>query len=202
MAGEIRRDVQGLRGVAVLLVVLFHCGVPGFRAGFIGVDVFFVISGFVIGSSLRREIERTGTVRIGAFYARRVRRILPALAVMTGGVLVLGVPLLRLGEVQRVASHTAKAAILSVANLYIYQSGGNYFSLDEELNPFLHCWSLGVEEQFYLVVPAMVVGLAWLARSIKRSPNGVVVAALSSLVLVSLAVSWRSHERPACRCPD
>lgn len=163
-----RPDVQVLRGVAVLLVVLYHARVvvPG---GFVGVDVFFVISGFVIGRILVARLGATDGVAFRSFFDRRVRRLLPALAV-TLSVVVLAAPLLAPIGAERVTTATAGAAALSVANLYLWATtSAGYFAADAEWNPLLHTWSLSLEEQFYLVVP-FLLALVWRLGRRRASP--------------------------------
>jgi peptidoglycan/LPS O-acetylase OafA/YrhL len=155
-----RPDIQGLRGVAVLLVVLFHAGgvVPG---GFVGVDVFFVISGFVITLALHRELRETGSIHLPTFYARRARRLLPPLALVIVTVLVVATWQLDFAGGRQVLARTARAASLFVANRHLESAGDGYFSADAEDNALLHMWSLSIEEQFYLVLPGLLLG-AWL----------------------------------------
>lgn len=160
-----RPEVQGLRAVAVLLVVLFHTGVA-FPGGFLGVDVFFVISGFVIGRLLIDEQHRNGTVALGRFYARRVRRLVPALAVMLAFVALASVVLLSpLGTLRDTVARVGAGASLYVGNfaVLVFQKNG-YFDLGADTNPLLHTWTLGVEEQFYLFLPLLVIGVAGVAR--------------------------------------
>jgi peptidoglycan/LPS O-acetylase OafA/YrhL len=151
-----RRDIQGLRGIAVLLVVIYHSGV-GLPGGFVGVDVFFVISGYVISQLLIRELRLTGRVRLRAFYARRARRLLPALALVT--IVTLAFSLLFLspfGDQQEVV-RTSQATTLFLANAYLFLEN-TYVSL--AANPFRHMWSLAIEEQFYLLLPAALM-IGW-----------------------------------------
>ncbi|MCZ7629309.1 MAG: acyltransferase [Microthrixaceae bacterium] len=160
--GAHRRDIQGLRGVAVLLVVAFHARI-GPRGGFVGVDVFLVISGFVIGRGLIDERIRTGTVRLRSFYARRVRRLLPAMAVFTVTTAIVGALVLSpFGDQQRVLS-TGMAATVFLANVQLYRTTG-YFDGSADRNPFLHTWSLSLEEQFYALLPLALMFTWWLAR--------------------------------------
>lgn len=184
-----RLDVQGLRGVAVLLVVLYHLDV-GPRSGFLGVDVFFVISGFVIGRRLVDERWRTGTVRLRSFYARRARRLLPAMAVVLVLTSVASALLLSPYGPQQLAFGTAASAAVFGANVHLYRHTG-YFDSSAEMNPFLHTWSLSIEEQLYLVVPVLLV-LLWSAGS-RRGVGGrswrPVVWGLGALGGISLAGS-------------
>ena len=150
-----RSDIQVLRGLAVLLVVLYHAKVV-FRGGYIGVDVFFVISGYVIGRLIVDELLTTGRLSFRAFYARRFRRILPALALMLA-VVVLVSPLLAPIGAEGRTNATAAASALFSANFYLFATEvDGYFATAATLNPLLHTWSLAVEEQFYLIIPAML----------------------------------------------
>ena len=154
-ADYFRSDIQGLRGIAVLLVVIYHTGValPG---GYIGVDIFFVISGFVITQLLLRETSSTGTISLKSFYERRIKRILPAVATAIIGTLMLSIfALSPFGEQQQVAQ-TARASSFFAANFYFYLQD-SYWALVE--NPLRHLWSLAVEEQFYIFFPVLLFAL-------------------------------------------
>jgi len=153
---EFRPDLEGLRGVAILLVLLFHAGVPGFDGGFVGVDVFFVLSGFLITGLLLRERERTGRIDLAVFYARRARRILPAAAVVLAVTMVASWFFLAPLDLPRVAGDAAACA-LSAGNIRFAAGSTDYFGTDLTPSPVLHYWSLGVEEQFYLVWPALLI---------------------------------------------
>jgi peptidoglycan/LPS O-acetylase OafA/YrhL len=150
-----RSEIQGLRAVAIILVVLYHAGAL-FNSGFIGVDVFFVISGYVIAASLSRELRSSENISIAGFYARRVRRLLPALALMLGTVLFLSTWLSSISSrVQTV--RTGFFATFSSSNLFLYRfRPDGYFVVSEKTNALLHTWSLSIEEQFYLVLPLLV----------------------------------------------
>ena len=154
-----RTDIQGLRAIAIVLVVVCHAGIalPG---GFIGVDVFFVISGFVIGAMLVRELHGTNAVSFRGFYAKRARRLLPSLAVVLVVGVVVGIFVLNPSTSQEIPFRTAGAASIFVSNLYLYRHVGYFDATSDGSNPFLHLWSLSVEEQFYLVLPLLVFG-AW-----------------------------------------
>ncbi len=157
-----RPDIQGLRGLAVLLVVLFHAGLP-VPGGFTGVDVFFAISGFVITAMLLKELTSVGRINMRRFYARRVKRLGPALAVMVATIAVLGTIM---GPVatQQVGAKTGMFASLFSANAYLFKVHTGYFDPAATLNPFLNTWTLAVEEQFYVFFPALLLLSWWLGR--------------------------------------
>jgi peptidoglycan/LPS O-acetylase OafA/YrhL len=149
-----RGDIDGLRAIAILLIVAFHVGLPGFDGGFIGVDVFFVISGYLITRNLLAGGER---VRLLQFWARRVRRLVPALSLMVMVTLVAAFVILTVVEREQIAREGASAAVY-VSNILFARASQDYFAADVNESPFLHTWSLGVEEQFYLVWPLLVAG--------------------------------------------
>ena len=150
-----RPDIDGLRAVAVLLVVAYHAGVPGLTGGYIGVDVFFVISGYLITRLMLDEHASTSHIDLLAFWSRRIRRIVPALVTMLAIVAVAGAFVLLPWE-QRDLLNSARTAVLSIANFHFHGLSGGYFSSDIEMQPLLHTWSLGVEEQFYFVWPIIL----------------------------------------------
>jgi peptidoglycan/LPS O-acetylase OafA/YrhL len=163
-----RPDIEGLRAVAVLAVVLFHGEVPGVGGGFIGVDVFFVISGFLITGLLWREVSTAGTVRLRGFYGARARRLLPASATV-GVVVVVCSALLLPPLLARRIIGDAIASALYVSNIRSAVQGTDYFTATSiSPTPFQHYWSLGLEEQFYLVWPAVIIATAWLVRHARR----------------------------------
>jgi peptidoglycan/LPS O-acetylase OafA/YrhL len=153
-----RSDIEGLRAVAILLVVAAHAGVPWLAGGFIGVDVFFVLSGYLITGLLLQEIRKTGHLQLVRFYTRRFRRLLPALLFMLLCISVLSITLLAPFE-QLNQIPAAQAASIWASNLYFSFTDFNYFSQASDKNLFLHTWSLGVEEQFYLVWPFFLMFL-------------------------------------------
>ena len=163
---EFRPDLEGLRGIAILLVVLFHAGVAAAAGGFVGVDVFFVLSGFFITGMLAGEASDSGTLDLPAFWANRSLRLLPALLVVLlvtlGAVMWLYAPIDR-AEIAR----NARAVALYSGNIEFARNSTDYFRAQE--NPLLHTWSLGVEEQFYIVWPLLVLAVAALtARSARQ----------------------------------
>jgi peptidoglycan/LPS O-acetylase OafA/YrhL len=162
-----RPDIEGLRAVAVLAVVLFHADVPGVGGGYVGVDVFFVISGFLITGLLWREANTTGTVGLRRFYGARARRLLPASATVGVITMVGSVVLLPLLQVKSVIADGVTSA-LYVGNYWFIMRGVDYFASHRPPSPFQHYWSLGVEEQFYLVWPALIIVTAWLIRRVRR----------------------------------
>ncbi|MDQ3825461.1 MAG: acyltransferase family protein, partial [Actinomycetota bacterium] len=158
-----RPDVEGLRGVAVLAVVLYHAAFPGLTGGFVGVDVFFVISGFLITGLLWQELMTTGTVRLARFYGARVRRLLPAAITVLVVVVVASawwLPSLR----ARSVLVDALASAVYAGNYRFALRGTDYLAADGPASPLQHFWSLGVEEQFYLLWPALLIVTVWIAR--------------------------------------
>jgi peptidoglycan/LPS O-acetylase OafA/YrhL len=151
-----RPDIEGLRGVAVLLVVLYHVGIPWTPGGYVGVDVFFVLSGYLISGLVVREVERTGRLDLVSFYGRRARRLLPSSALVVLCTLLVGWLLYSPSELETLSS-SALAASAYVSNFFFASRAGDYFAPDTRANPLLHTWSLAVEEQFYLLWPALIV---------------------------------------------
>src|SRR5258706_14292249 len=151
-----RPDLEGLRAIAVILVLLYHASVPGVTGGYVGVDVFFVLSGFLITGLLVRELDATDTISLAAFYARRARRLLPAVALVILATVSASVVLLsplRAGEVAK----DGIAAALYTSNLRFALQATDYLQSELPPSPLLHLWSLGVEEQFYLFWPALLL---------------------------------------------
>lgn len=186
-----RKDIDGLRAIAVLLVVAFHVGVPRFSAGFIGVDVFFVLSGFLITGILASEADERGTVRLGRFYTRRLRRLLPASSVTVLATMLASFVLVSALSWRQIAE-TSAAAALYASNLFFAREANDYFAADADTNPLLHFWSLAVEEQFYIVWPLLILGLSRLGRTARL--GGLVVLAagsfIHSVMLTNAATPW------------
>lgn len=183
-----RTDVQGLRAIAVGLVLVYHAGVPFITGGYVGVDVFFVISGFLISTHLLQSLEKNGRIGFADFYARRIRRILPAslvVAILTVVASIVFYPPLALERVLR----DGLATILYVPNFWFAIQQTDYLA-DHSPSPFQHYWSLGVEEQFYLLWPLVLLMLFLGARRLFPSAvlrsravlSGIIVLALASLV--------------------
>ncbi len=172
-----RPDIDGLRAVAVLPVILFHFGVSALPGGFIGVDVFFVISGYLITRLLVHEMQG-GTFSFARFYERRARRLFPAMFVVVAATIALS-PLFLSSTGTQEALASAIAALTSMSNIFFYSVSG-YFETGNLTKPLLHTWSLSVEEQFYMVWPLMMLGL------LRLGGLRVLLIALGTLGLASL----------------
>ncbi len=158
-----RPDIEGLRAVAVLLVVLFHAFPDAMPGGFIGVDIFFVISGFLITGIIARELD-SGPFNLLHFYDRRIKRIFPALIVVLGAVLVLGWFWMLPGAYARLSADVFASAAFAANIALLLHSG--YFDIESAKEPLLHLWSLGIEEQFYLFWPLILMLAARLRLSL------------------------------------
>lgn len=190
-----RPDIDGLRMIAVMSVVLCHLGVPGFAGGYVGVDVFFVISGFLITGILARELDADRFSLLG-FYERRARRILPALIVVLvaafAGTLVLLYP-----DATRDFGRAALATLLFASNLYYFQAGTDYFGAAAEYSPLTHTWSLAVEEQYYILFPLLLAALHRYARRW----TVLAIAGLSVLSFIAAAMLVRTDAMAAFFLP-
>ncbi|GLY94631.1 acyltransferase family protein [Actinoplanes sp. NBRC 103695] len=185
-----RRDIEGLRAVAVLLVVLYHAGVPLLGGGFVGVDVFFVISGYLITGLLAREVTGSGRLSVAGFYARRFLRLLPAAVLVTAATVVAAAHWLPPLRTPQIAGDGLFATLYSV-NYRLAATGADYLNAETAPSPLQHFWSLAVEEQFYLVWPLLLLA-AWAAG--RR--RGVAIA-LGVVVAGSFAVSlWQTGANP------
>ena len=187
-----RRDIQGLRGVAVVLVVLFHAD-GALTGGFIGVDVFFVLSGFLIGGLLYAEQRRDQHIDLARFFTRRARRLLPALSLLTTVTLVVSLLVVGLGDPLAVATGTGVAVSVFGANIYLYDAA-DYFAPAAELNPLLHTWSLSLEEQFYLALPVLLALIAWWSRK-REFGSRITGLLIGGILTVAMLVSlWFNVE--------
>src|SRR5690349_16678617 len=182
---QFRPDIEGLRAIAVGLVLAFHGYSEPFTGGFIGVDVFFVISGFLITSLLLRERLKKGRISILGFYARRVRRILPASALVVVCTVVATYHLLGFIAGNDVADD-AKWTAAFAANIHFGLLGTNYLGSQLPPSPLQHMWSLGVEEQFYVVWPGLFLLLVVIVRG-ARHRNAL---AATLLLIVGLSLTW------------
>jgi peptidoglycan/LPS O-acetylase OafA/YrhL len=198
---DFRPDIQGLRAVAILTVVLFHAGVPGVGGGYVGVDIFFVISGFLITGLLSREAAGTGTVRLRQFYGARVRRLLPAGYLVLVTTAIASAALLSPLDARN-ALKDGIASALYVGNYRFAIEGTDYLAAGAAPSPFQHYWSLGVEEQFYLLWPVMIIGTTWVMAR-RRGTAGPpslrpYLAVLAFVAAVSLATSllWTTEAPP------
>ncbi|NVN53735.1 acyltransferase [Mycolicibacterium hippocampi] len=180
---QFRPDIEGMRAIAVFLVILFHAYHLPFTAGFVGVDVFFVISGFLITSLLLREQTRVGRISLSGFYARRTRRILPASTLVVLVTLFATYHWLGFIAGNSVANDAKWTAIFG-ANLHFGWVRTDYFGAQSPPSPLQHMWSLGVEEQFYAVWPGLLLIVALLARGARY--RRVLAAAVSVIIAASL----------------
>jgi peptidoglycan/LPS O-acetylase OafA/YrhL len=185
-----------LRALAVLLVIVYHFEVPGISGGFIGVDVFFVISGFVITGLLTRQINE-GSFRFGDFYARRIRRLVPAF-LLVSTVSFLMISPFYIGDDYYIFAKSWLASLMGVSNLYYFVELSQYFAPETRSLSLLHTWSLAVEEQFYLLWPAAMLW-AWRSGRLTRSPKGFLALLVAALLLsVHLA---HAHPKAAFYLP-
>jgi len=179
---DYRPDIDGLRALAVLIIVFFHAGFSWATGGFVGVDVFFVISGYLITRNIIYEIEK-GTFSFSAFYIRRIRRLFPALFFTASLVLIMGYLFFSASDFERLG-HSLLYAILSVSNFFFWNETG-YFNAASEFKPLLHTWSLSIEEQFYLIWPALLL-ILYFIRKRYVAIAFFIAAIISSLYLSSI----------------
>lgn len=186
-----RPDIEGLRAVAILLVIFSHVESPIFPSGFIGVDVFFVLSGYLITGLLLQEIRTGGRIHFARFYARRARRLLPAAMLLVFVVCLVEAVVINPFEQYRVIK-AAFATLLYSSNFYFAHLSVNYFDRGSAINPLLHTWSLAVEEQFYFVWPIL---LLLLTRA--RNSSKTILLALLTLATASFAFCiWYTSHTP------
>ena len=191
-----RPHLDGLRAVAVYLVVFYHAGSAPFSGGFVGVDVFFVLSGFLVTQLLLRDIARRGSIQLGRFYARRFRRLLPAAFVT---LVISALVYSAIGSPLDVANSVGsfKAAFLYSTNWYFIHQSKQYFGANIATNPIQHFWSLAVEEQFYLIWPLALGGAFALTRRLDEAARFRLIriaVAVAALVSVAWALSLRTTD--------
>ncbi|MFM8425787.1 MAG: acyltransferase family protein, partial [Chloroflexota bacterium] len=179
MKQEYRADIDGLRAIAVLAVVFYHAGLNYFSGGYIGVDVFFVISGFLITGIIVREL-REGKFTLLGFYERRIRRIFPAVFTLILFVIIASALLYSASDYSSI-SRSAIATTLFSSNMLFWRESG-YFEAPSTLKPLLHTWSLAVEEQYYIFFPLLMV---WIAKFFKSKFRTVIFV----LLLASFALN-------------
>src|SRR5690606_5663732 len=183
VSSAFRTDINGLRAWAVLLVVLFHFQIPGFSAGFLGVDVFFVISGYLMASILFAGLS-AGTLSLRSFYAARMKRIYPALMLVCVACLAAGWFLLMPRDYMQLGSHV-RESILFTSN-YRYLSEAGYFDAPAEGKWLLHTWSLSVEWQFYLIYPLLVCALYRFTHQHRT-------LLITTLAIAAASLLWNSY---------
>ncbi|GEP36655.1 acyltransferase [Nocardioides psychrotolerans] len=192
-----RGDIQGLRAVAVLAVVAAHAGVPFLPGGFVGVDVFFVISGFLISGLLFREVSEAGRVSLASFWSRRARRILPAATVVTLVTVAVAVVGLSLIDARQVVVDAIWSSLFA-ANVHFAQQDIYYFASGSGTSPLQHYWSLAVEEQFYVVWPLLLLALVGLSRIGRKGtthahlPRTTIAVAL--VLITATSFGWSLHQ--------
>ncbi|GAA1710076.1 acyltransferase family protein [Isoptericola hypogeus] len=193
----LRLEIQALRALAVAVVVLFHFWPGRMPGGYVGVDVFFVISGFLITGHLLREVDASGRIALARFWARRARRLLPAAYLVIVVTTIATVALVPATLWQQWFREIA-GATLYVENWVLSADAVDYLAADNSPSAVQHYWSLSAEEQFYLVWPVLVLLAALVAHRVKRSPRGAVAVALGAATLASFGYSlWLTVENPA-----
>ncbi len=179
-------SLDGLRGVAVAAVVVYHLWPDALPGGFIGVDVFFVLSGFLLTSLLVREAEASGSIRLGQFFIRRTRRLLPAMLLMVTTLAIYAAVWANAVELERLRRH-GLAALLYVANWLFISDGTTYTDVVTGASPLRHVWSLSIEEQFYVIL-AGAIALAAAFTATRRSTRRCVI--VGSVVLGAASALW------------
>ncbi len=190
-----RPEIDGLRALAVIAVIINHFNKSWLPSGYLGVDIFFVISGYVITASLSRGDSKTLGEFLGRFYARRIKRLVPALVVF---VLVLSVMICIFNPEPGTSLATGRSSLFGLSNLYLLKKSTDYFAQSTELNPFVHTWSLGVEEQFYLLFP-FLVWWSGFGRQVRSGARTLFrwVAACSLISLVAFVFLYQTNQSAA-----
>lgn len=183
-----------MRAVAVMLVLLDHVGLAGFGGGYVGVDVFFVLSGFLITGLLLDEARNTGTVSLGRFYMGRARRILPAALLTLVATDVASYFLINIVRAKEAIDDSIWTAVFA-ANVHFAEQATNYFDRSRPPSPLLHYWTLAVEEQFYLLWPAIIGAAFFVGRLVKRS--GIVLTAGVASIVTASSLAWSVHDTNA-----
>jgi len=183
-----RPEIDGLRSIAVITVILYHYNIPGFSGGFIGVDVFFVISGFLIGTILGDELKTSGRIDLIGFYAKRFRRIAPAFFAMAFITSMFAIAILLPFDLREFGKELLSSSTYT-SNIYFYLKAG-YFDTAAEQKPFLHTWSLAVEEQFYIILPPFLLIAIRYTRSIFSLLAGITACSF----LLCLVATFRAPE--------
>ena len=182
--GGFRTDIEGMRAVAILAVLLCHAGIPFLAGGYVGVDVFFVISGFLITGLLVNEVEGSGGISLVRFYARRAKRLLPLSAILLASVGIASIVLLSPLRAIEVSGDIISSALYA-ANWHFAAQSVDYFAQDIEPSPVLHLWSLAIEEQFYVVWPTLILAVTWFQRRRGGSLRPVLWATLGVILVGS-----------------
>lgn len=194
-----RSDIEGLRAISILLVVAYHSGFSLFSGGFIGVDVFFVISGYVITATIVKEIEKTGTFSFVSFYSRRAKRLLPAAVLMTAGTVIFSFAFLSPLATKEITK-SAIAALSFTSNMWFAVLSSNYFGPNTAENPLIHTWTLSVEEQFYLFWPLLIFfSIKFLAKKRHHISLIITVSIVSLVACIALtptAQPWAFFSMP------
>lgn len=191
---QYRSDIDGLRALAVIAVIAFHVGIPGLSGGFVGVDIFFVISGYLITGLLWRELHNKGQIDFGSFFARRCRRLMPAM-MMVIVVSLLAAYFVLLPDAQNRLGREVRSVVTLYANHHFLTHAFDYFDAETDLRPMLHTWSLAVEEQFYLLWPFLLWGVFRLVPqgSQRRRQRAVLLVLLLMSFVLCVVLSYRSQ---------
>ena len=195
--GGFRTDIEGLRAVAIIAVLVCHAGIPFLAGGYVGVDVFFVISGFLITGLLLREVERSNAISLAGFYARRAKRLLPLSAILLVTVGILAIVIFSPVRAVETSGDIISSA-LYVANWHFAAQSVDYFAQEAEPSPVLHLWSLAIEEQFYVVWPTLILAVTWFQRRRGASVRPALWATLGLILVGSFLLGVKlTNETPA-----